>query len=75
MRKLDATKRAAILAAMVEGNSINAIVRMLGVSKLTVLRLLADVGSLCLDFHGVTVRDLECDRVQCDEIWSFVGAK
>jgi IS1 family transposase len=75
MRKLDTTKRMAILTALVEGCSINATARMCGVSKLTVLRLLADVGSLCRDYHDLTVRRLNSKRVQLDEIWSFVGCK
>ena len=48
---------------------------MCGVSKLTVLRLLVDVGSLCLDAHDIMVRGLRSQRVQVDEIWSFVGCK
>jgi len=46
-----------------------------GVSKLTVLRLLSDIGRLCRDFHDITVTGLACQRVQVDERWSFVGAK
>ena len=49
MRKLSIEKRTATLSSLVEGWSINATTRMCGVSKLTVLRLLADVGSLCPD--------------------------
>ncbi len=75
MRKLSSEKRSMILGSLVEGNSINATARMCRVSKLTVLRLLADVGSLCRDYHDVAVRGLTCDRVQVDEIWSFVGCK
>lgn len=75
MRKLDATKRAAIIAAMVEGMSVNSITRICGVSKLTVLRLLNDIGALCLDFHDLTVRGVAPKRIQCDEIWSFCHAK
>jgi len=75
MRKLNEEKRTAILSCLVEGNSINATTRICSVSKLTVLRLLADVGSLCRDWHDLTVRNLTCRRLQCDEIWSFVGCK
>lgn len=64
-----------ILAALVEGNSINATTRMCRVSKLTILRLLADVGQLCRDYHDIAVRGLTSDRIQVDEIWSFVGCK
>jgi len=75
MRKLSREKRSMVLNALVEGTSVSATARMCRVSKLTVLRLLADVGSLCRDFHDVTVRELRPQRVQVDEIWSFVGCK
>ncbi len=64
-----------VISALVEGNSINSTARLCGVSKLTVLRLLSDVGVLCRDFHDITVRGLACNRIQADEIWSFCGAK
>ncbi len=75
MRKLGTDKRTQILSALVEGCSINATARMCSVSKLTVLRLLADIGQLCRDYHDLMVRDLVCQRVQVDELWSFVGCK
>ena len=45
------------------------------VSKGTILRLLAEVGTACEEFHNATVRNIPAKRVQIDEIWSFVGAK
>lgn len=48
---------------------------MTDVSKPTILKLLADLGDVCTAYHDVTVRELRCKRIQCDEIWSFVGAK
>jgi hypothetical protein len=75
MRKLSAEKRAAIISALVEGNSINATVPMCDVSKITVLRLLADFGTFCAQHHNVYVRGLHSKRVQLDEIWSFYGCK
>ena len=60
---------------MVEGVSIRAITRMTGVSKNTVVKLLADAGNACLDYQDRTLRDLPCKRIQADEIWSFVYAK
>ncbi|MEX2387031.1 MAG: IS1 family transposase [Phycisphaeraceae bacterium] len=64
-----------ILNALAEGNSIASVCRMLSVNKVTVLRLLADAGTLAAEYHDLTVRDLRCQRVQVDELWSFVGAK
>lgn len=75
MRKLTTEKRAAILSALVEGNSVNATARMCGVSKITVLRLLADAGQFCADYHDVYVRGLASKRVQLDEMWAFCGCK
>lgn len=75
MRKLSSKKRTAIIGALVEGCSINSTARMCGVSKLTVLRLLADVGSLCRDYHDEHVRGLQPERIQADEIWSFIHCK
>lgn len=75
MRKLSTDKRAMILHSLVEGNSINATARMCGCSKITVLRLLADAGTFCANYHDEHVRNLQCERVQMDEIWSFVGCK
>lgn len=75
MRKLSSEKRAAVLNALVEGVSINATSRMCGVSKITVLRLLADAGRFCADYHDVFVRGVASKRVQLDEIWAFCGCK
>lgn len=75
MNKLSSAKRAAVVAALVEGNSIRATVRMTGVAKNTVVKLLVDLGAACARYQDETLRSLPCRRLQCDEIWSFVGAK
>jgi hypothetical protein len=48
---------------------------MTGVAMNTVLKLLADVGTHCLDYQDKNLRDLPCKRIQCDEIWQFCYAK
>jgi IS1 family transposase len=75
MNKLDNIKRAQVVAALVEGNSIRATVRMTGVAKNTVAKLLVELGAACSAYMDKTLVNLPCQRVQCDEIWSFVGAK
>jgi IS1 family transposase len=75
MNKLNPIKRAQIVAALVEGNSINATVRMTGAAKHTVLKLLADLGKACAAYQDRVFRNLPCKHVQCDEIWSFCYAK
>jgi IS1 family transposase len=64
-----------VIAALVEGTSINATCRITGVAKHTVLNLLRDLGCAAAKYHHQNVRGLHVRRLQCDEIWSFVGAK
>ncbi|MCB9858201.1 MAG: IS1 family transposase [Phycisphaerales bacterium] len=75
MNRLKLEKRKAVVMSLVEGNSINATVRMTGVSKPTILKLLADLGAACATYHDQNVRGLKPDSVQCDEVWSFVYCK
>jgi IS1 family transposase len=75
MNILPLTKRIAVVAALVEGNSIRATCRMTGVAKGTVLKLLVDLGHACEAYHRRTVFKVKSRRIQCDEIWSFCYAK
>jgi IS1 family transposase len=75
MRRLPTDKRVSILAALVEGNSVNSTARLCGVSKVTVLRLLADAGTVCARLHDRYVRGLDPESVELDELWAFVQAK
>jgi IS1 family transposase len=75
MNYLNNTERTRIVAALVEGNSIRATSRMTGFSQNTILKLLVDMGEACDAYHHKNVVNVQAKRVQCDEIWSFVGAK
>jgi IS1 family transposase len=75
MNRLSIDERAQILAALVEGNSIRSVCRMLGREKRTVLRLLVEVGTACYRYQDRVLRNLKCNRLECDEIWSFIGCK
>ena len=75
MNQLSTEKRTQIVGALVEGNSIRAISRMTGASKNTIAKLLIELGSACADYLDKSLVNLNCKRIQCDEIWSFVGAK
>jgi IS1 family transposase len=75
MNRLSNADRTRIVRCLVEGNSIRATCRMTGNSKGAVLKLLADLGAVCADYHDEHVRNVSAKRIQCDEIWSFVGAK
>jgi IS1 family transposase len=75
MNKLPRGKQIAVLAALCEGNSIRSTVRMTGVAKNTVVKLLVAVGEACARYHDEHVRNVTTKRVQVDEIWSFCYAK
>ncbi len=75
MNRLPTSKRIQILSMLVEGMSMRSISRVADVSINTVSKLLIDAGEACAAYHHETVRDVECRKVQCDEIWSFCYAK
>jgi len=69
MNKLNRTRQAQVMAALVEGNSIRATERMTGVAKHTILNLIKDVEIACADYQDRALVNLKCKRIQCDEIW------
>ncbi|TFL16019.1 helix-turn-helix domain-containing protein [Jannaschia formosa] len=75
MNKLPLSKRVMILNMLIEGMSMRAISRTVGVSINTVSKLLVEAGEACAAYHDETVRDVKAQQVQCDEIWSFCYAK
>ena len=75
MNILSTEKRVAVVSALVEGCSIRSTVRLTGVAKDTVLKLLAQVGEVCLDYQDQVLRNLKCKRIECDEIWAYCYAK
>jgi IS1 family transposase len=75
MNKLDRKNRTQILHLLCEGQSIRAITRLTGCSKNTVAKLLVETGHACAAYQDKNLRNLTCQRVQMDEIWSFVYAK
>src|SRR4051794_17035664 len=75
MNKLPIATRVQILNMLVEGSSMRSISRVAGVSINTVTKLLVDAGTACAAYHDRQVRDVWAKRVQCDEVWSFCGAK
>jgi IS1 family transposase len=75
MNRIDPETRARVVNCLLEGCSIRATVRMTGAAKNTIVKLLADLGCACAAYHNRNVRGLKVRRLQCDEIWSFVGAK
>lgn len=75
MNKLPIEKNVQIINLLVEGNSLRATSRIADVSINTVTKLLVDVGRACWEFHDSTVVNIKANKIQCDEIWSFVYSK
>jgi IS1 family transposase len=75
MNRLSIDRQMQVINALVEGVSINATCRMIGVAKHTILKLLKDMGCACAAYHNAHVKNLRVSRVQADEIWAFVYGK
>jgi IS1 family transposase len=75
MNVLPREKQIEIIAALTEGVSIRATERLTGVHRDTIMRLGVRVGMGCAALHDHMMRDLQVNRIELDEAWSFVGKK
>src|SRR4030088_3084556 len=71
MNRLDSKTRAQVINCLIEGCSIRATVRMTGIAKKTVMRVLVEVGVVCEEYQDRVLRNLTCRRIQLDELWGF----
>jgi IS1 family transposase len=75
MNTLSSEQRNQVIAALVEGNSFRSIERMTGIHRDTIMRLMVRVGNGCADLMDREMHNLNCQRLQLDELWAFVGMK
>jgi IS1 family transposase len=75
MNKLSSAKRIQVIGMMVEGMSIRSIVRLTGISKTTILKLLETCGEAFSEYQDRAFRNLPCKKLQVDEIWAFNHCK
>jgi IS1 family transposase len=75
MNTVPQSERIRVVAALVEGNSIRSSSRMTGIARNTITKLLVDLGEACMKYHDAHVRNIRVRRLQCDEIWAYIGAK
>jgi IS1 family transposase len=75
MNRLSLDRRTQAIHCLVEGNSIRSTERMTGIHRDTVMRLLVEVGAGCSALIDERMRDLDCRRIQVDEIWAYVQKK
>jgi len=75
MNILPIEKQVQIISALVEGNSVRATARMVGVEHKTVMRVLLRVGAKCEQLMDERMKKLPCKILQVDEIWTYVAKK
>src|SRR5271163_3678124 len=75
MNRLSSETRAQVIHCLIEGCSIRSTVRITGVAKKTVMRLLVEVGDVCADYQDKVFRDLTCRRLHLDEMWAWIYCK
>ena len=64
-----------MISCLIEGCSIRSTVRMTGVAKKTVMRVLVEVGEICADYQDRVFRNLSTRRLQLDEMWAWIYCK
>ena len=75
MNALSMEQKVTVVTALIEGNSIRSVERMTGIHRDTICRLLVLVGQNCDRLMREKMRNLSCQHIQCDEIWTFVQKK
>lgn len=75
MNRLSRSERAKIIRCLVEGNSLRSTVRITGFALNTITKLLLELGEACAAFEDAHLRNLPATRIECDEIWAYVGMK
>ena len=68
-------KKVAAISMLCEGASILAVERITGIHEDTIGRLALRVGRACKQIMDEKMRNLNCQHIEVDEIWGFIGAK
>lgn len=72
---LKTEQKITVIAALAEGNSIRSIERMTGIHRDTIMRLGVRIGQGCARLLDEKMRNLDCERLELDEVWGYVGKK
>jgi transposase-like protein/IS1 family transposase len=74
-RCLSPEKAVMCLRMLLEGNSLRSTARLTEVLHRTIIGVMVKAGESCKKFLETTIRRVQVDDVQADEIWGFVGCK
>src|SRR3984893_8474921 len=72
---LSRDKQIEIIAALSEGMGIRATARLTGANRETVGKLALQIGAGCVELHDRAMVGIRVNRLELDELWSFVGEK
>lgn len=75
MNRISIERQAHIINCPVEGNSIRSTERMADTHRDTIMRLMVSVGEGCANLMNEKMRNLSCQLIQVDEIWTYVQKK
>src|SRR5262245_26806909 len=75
MNVLSHDKQIEIIAALCEGVGQRAVSRLTGTDRKTVARLALAVGKGAAELHDRMMVGLRVHRIECDELWAYVGHK
>jgi IS1 family transposase len=75
MNHLSREKQIEVVAALCEGVGIRTAARLTGVNRGTVGSLALRVGLGCMELHDRLMVGIRTERLELDELWSFVGKK
>ena len=75
MNNLPLSKQVEIISALCEGVGQRAVARLTGTDRKTVARIALRVGRGCAELHDRMFVGLRVHRIECDELWAYVGHK
>jgi len=75
MNILSREQQIAAISALTEGCSIRATERLTGIHRDTIMRLGLRIGDGCATLHDEMMRFVQVNRLELDELWSYVGKK
>ena len=74
-KQLDRDKQIQVLRLLSEGNSIRSTMRLTGIEKKTITRIVVRFGNACRGFLDDSLANLSLRHVQADEIWTYCKMK
>jgi IS1 family transposase len=75
MNFLSRDKQIEVVSALTEGLGIRATARITGVNRETVGKVALQVGRGAAELHDRMMVGLRVNRIECDELWAYVGHK